>query len=187
MVRNYVVVAYFKVGIWGFFSLSPCRDQLWVPPTLLTSGYQELSHWGKAAGAWSWPLIFIQCRDQECLELYIHCPHTPAWRVAKSKQRNNFTFWCSWYFAVGAGGEPQSTSVSIVGLWADILMGGLPCWLFGVTEYVVGCVCRWLGSVCINCSIRLFRLKHFYLVLIIFVGKLPEKRLNLESYTYMGG
>jgi hypothetical protein len=27
---------------------------------------------GKAAGAWSWPLTSIQCRGQECVELYLH-------------------------------------------------------------------------------------------------------------------
>jgi len=29
---------------------------------------------GKAAGAWSWPLTSIQCRGQECVELYLRYP-----------------------------------------------------------------------------------------------------------------
>jgi hypothetical protein len=31
---------------WGFFSLPPRPDQLWVPPSLLSNGYQELFPWG---------------------------------------------------------------------------------------------------------------------------------------------
>jgi hypothetical protein len=37
---------------------------------------------GKAAGAYSWPLTSIQCRGQECVELYCHSPNTPSWRGA---------------------------------------------------------------------------------------------------------
>jgi hypothetical protein len=46
----------------------------------------------KEAGAWSWPLTSILCRDQECVELYLHSPNTPSWRDAQLKQRDNFAF-----------------------------------------------------------------------------------------------
>jgi len=29
---------------------------------------------GKAGVAWSWPFPSIQCRGQECVELYLHSP-----------------------------------------------------------------------------------------------------------------
>jgi hypothetical protein len=38
---------------------------------------------GKAAGAWSWPLTSIYCRGQEWVDLYLHFPNTPSWRVAQ--------------------------------------------------------------------------------------------------------
>jgi len=34
---------------------------------------------GKAAGVWSWPLTSINCRGQECMQLYLHSPNTPSW------------------------------------------------------------------------------------------------------------
>jgi hypothetical protein len=39
----------------------------------------------KAAGAWSWPLNFIYCRGQECVDLYLHSPNTPSWNSAELK------------------------------------------------------------------------------------------------------
>jgi hypothetical protein len=38
----------------------------------LGTGYS--SSGGKAAGAWSWPLISNYCRGQENMDLYIHSP-----------------------------------------------------------------------------------------------------------------
>jgi hypothetical protein len=46
---------------------------------------------GKAVGVWSWPLISIWCRDQECSEVYLHLPNTPSWRGAQLKHRDKFT------------------------------------------------------------------------------------------------
>jgi hypothetical protein len=40
----------------------------------------------KAAGAWNWPLTSIQCRGQECVELYLHYPNTPSRRGAQLKK-----------------------------------------------------------------------------------------------------
>jgi len=45
--------------MWEFFSSTPCPDRLWSPPSLLCKGYIGLFLWGKAAGAWSWPLTSI--------------------------------------------------------------------------------------------------------------------------------
>jgi len=33
------------------------------------------------AGLWSWPLTSIQCRGQECVELYFHSPNSPPWHI----------------------------------------------------------------------------------------------------------
>jgi hypothetical protein len=70
---------------------SPPRPyQLWDASSLLSGGYQGLFPWGKAAGAWSWPLTSIYCRSQECVELYLHSPDTPSWNCARLKHRDNF-------------------------------------------------------------------------------------------------
>jgi len=47
---------------------------------------------GKESGIWSWPLTSIQCRRQECMDLYLHSP-TPSWCGAQLKHRDNFTFY----------------------------------------------------------------------------------------------
>ena len=39
---------------------------------LLFNGYRRFSPWDEAAGAWSWPISSIVCRDSECLELWPH-------------------------------------------------------------------------------------------------------------------
>jgi hypothetical protein len=48
---------------------------------------------GKAAGAWSWPLIQSSAEVKECVELYLHSPNTPSWRGVQLKHRDNFTFY----------------------------------------------------------------------------------------------
>jgi hypothetical protein len=46
----------------------------------------------KEAWTWSWPLTSIQCRSQECVELYLHSPNTHSWCGAQlKKHRDNFT------------------------------------------------------------------------------------------------
>lgn len=37
-----------------------------------TKGTGNSFAWGKAADAWRWPLIFIQCRVEEWVDLYLH-------------------------------------------------------------------------------------------------------------------
>jgi hypothetical protein len=39
---------------WEFFSSPPCPNRLWVPPSLLSNGYQGLLPGGKVARAWNW-------------------------------------------------------------------------------------------------------------------------------------
>jgi hypothetical protein len=68
---------------WKCFS-SP--DRLWGPPSLLSNGYQGFFPWGKAAGVWSWPLPFVWCWGQECMELCLHSANTPSWRGAQLKR-----------------------------------------------------------------------------------------------------
>jgi hypothetical protein len=62
---------------------------------------------GKAAGEWSWPLGSINCRDQECVELYFHSPiriHGAVLRVEAQGQLYfllSFTFMTPFSVAVG--------------------------------------------------------------------------------------
>jgi hypothetical protein len=80
--------------VWEFFS-SPLRPhRLWDPTSFLFSGYHGLCRWGKAAGAWSWPLAPTRCRVQERMELYVHSPNTPSWRGTQlNLHRDNCTFY----------------------------------------------------------------------------------------------
>jgi hypothetical protein len=41
---------------WEIFSSPPRPDRLWDPTSQLSNGYQGLIPWGKATGAWSWPV-----------------------------------------------------------------------------------------------------------------------------------
>jgi hypothetical protein len=49
-----------RVPVRVRFFFSPRRpDRLWSQPSLLSNGYRGLTPGGKAARAWSWPLISI--------------------------------------------------------------------------------------------------------------------------------
>jgi hypothetical protein len=61
-------------------------------PTSYPMGTRGSLPGGNAAGAWSWPLTFIYCRGQDCVELYLHSPNTSSLRGAQLKHRDNFTF-----------------------------------------------------------------------------------------------
>jgi len=52
-------VVKFPVGAGIYLSSPLRRRQLWVPPSLVSNGYQGLFHRGEAARAWSWPLTSI--------------------------------------------------------------------------------------------------------------------------------
>jgi hypothetical protein len=62
-------------------------------PASYPMGIRGSFHDCKAASAWSCSLASIQCRGQECVELYLHSPNTPSWRDAQLNQRENFTFY----------------------------------------------------------------------------------------------
>ena len=53
---------------------TPVRSQawLWSPPNFIPSVYQTPSYWSEAYEAWSWPSICFQCKDYECVDLYVH-------------------------------------------------------------------------------------------------------------------
>jgi hypothetical protein len=54
---DWAVRARVPVGARIFFSARR-PDRLWGPPSFLSNGYRGSISEGKAAGAWSWPLIF---------------------------------------------------------------------------------------------------------------------------------
>jgi len=53
--------------------------------------FHVLSHTGKAAEVWSWPLTSIYCPVQECVELYLHSPNSPSWRGDQLKKSTGST------------------------------------------------------------------------------------------------
>jgi hypothetical protein len=52
----------------------------------------------KAAGAWNWPLTSIQCRSQECVEIYLHSPNTSSWRGALLSTGTILPFYLYYYY-----------------------------------------------------------------------------------------
>jgi hypothetical protein len=62
--------------IWSRIFSSPRRpERFWGSPSLLANGYRRLFPRGKAAGAWSWPIISNYFRGQENVDLYVHSPY----------------------------------------------------------------------------------------------------------------
>jgi len=58
---------------WDIFHFST-PSRLALGPTQPCNGHRGSYPGNKAAGMWSWPLTSIQCRRQECMELYLHYP-----------------------------------------------------------------------------------------------------------------
>jgi hypothetical protein len=63
-------------------------------PASFPMGNRDYLFENKAAEAWISPFTSLQCRGQECVELYVHASNTPSWRGAQLKHRDdcNFTF-----------------------------------------------------------------------------------------------
>jgi len=62
-----------------FFSAPKPADFLWIPNSLLFSGYRQLFFPGvKVAGVWFWLLSFIWRRDQEWVEPHLCSRCTPT-------------------------------------------------------------------------------------------------------------
>jgi hypothetical protein len=78
-------------GDWKFLCSTPRPDRLWYSLSLLSNGYCGLFPLVKAAGAWSWPLIFILCRGQRMCGAIPPLPlyDFMVWFIFK--QRDNFT------------------------------------------------------------------------------------------------
>jgi hypothetical protein len=60
-------------------------------PTSYPMGTRGSFNGSKAVGGWSWPLTSIQCRGQECVELYLHSPNTSSWRGGQSRKSTGTT------------------------------------------------------------------------------------------------
>jgi hypothetical protein len=75
----------------GIFCWPSRPDRLWGPPNVLPLGTRVFFPGCKTAGAWSWPLTSIYCRDQEFVELYLYFPNMPSWYGAQLKHSDNFT------------------------------------------------------------------------------------------------
>jgi hypothetical protein len=58
----------------GNFSLHRVQTGSGAHPASYPMGTSDSFVGGKAAGSWSWPLTFIYCGGQECVEFYLHSP-----------------------------------------------------------------------------------------------------------------
>jgi hypothetical protein len=91
----------------GNFSLHHrVRNDSGAHPASYLMGIRVSFPGGKAAGAWSWPLISIWCRDQRMCGAIIHSPNTPSWRGSQLKKHglcwneklSNFMCYC--YYSI---------------------------------------------------------------------------------------
>jgi hypothetical protein len=67
---------------WKFFSSPPRPDRLWAHPASYPMGTGGSFPGGKAARAWSWPLISIQCRRHTMRGAILPLPNKSSWRGA---------------------------------------------------------------------------------------------------------
>jgi hypothetical protein len=84
-------------GVWvltGGGNLSLHHLVLVSHPSSYQVGIRGSFAGDKAARAWSWPLTYVWCWGQACVELYHHSFSIPSWHGAelKKKHRENFTF-----------------------------------------------------------------------------------------------
>jgi hypothetical protein len=74
------IVTGYGMDVWGVTVRVPVRSRTFhiiqigsgVHPTSYPMGTEDPFPGGKAAWAWSWPLISTSCRGQETVDLYIH-------------------------------------------------------------------------------------------------------------------
>jgi hypothetical protein len=63
--------------VYKFISSPPCPNRLWVPPSLLSNGYEGLFPW-----VWSYTstpqYAFMECSVKAQRQLYLHIYHTLA-------------------------------------------------------------------------------------------------------------
>jgi hypothetical protein len=89
---NTGIAQWYSVGLWAGWSgfRVPAAVGNFSLHRRVQTGYRNHPHsyptvtrgsfpGDKAIEAWSWPLISIRCRGQECLELYLHSPNMPSW------------------------------------------------------------------------------------------------------------
>jgi hypothetical protein len=63
---------WFPAGAGDFSLHNRVQNGSAAHPASYPMGTRDSFPGGEAAGAWSWPLTSIQCRGQECAEIYLH-------------------------------------------------------------------------------------------------------------------